>query len=159
MGIFSSVNRKVKTIITAGLLAGTLDILSAFIHYFVNTGKTNFTIIFKFIATGLFGRDALAGGRKMILTGFVLHYLIAFLFTLFFFCLFPKVKVASANRLVTAILYGIFVWCVMNLIIVPISRVPHQPFSISNALINIGILIVCIGVPLSWIANKYYRVP
>src|SRR3954447_24185482 len=102
-------------IIQAGLIAGTLDILSAFIYYYIRTGKTNFLVIFKFIASGIFGKEAGEGGTGMILTGFILHYAIAFAFTFFFFWLYPKVNIMSKNRIVTAIVYGLFVWCVMNL--------------------------------------------
>ena len=49
-------------ILQAGLIVGTLDILSAFIYYFIKSGKTNFLVIFKFIASGIFGKAAGDGG-------------------------------------------------------------------------------------------------
>ena len=93
----------------------------------------------------------------MIVSGLILHYLVAFAFTIFFFWLFPKVKALSKNKIVTAIVYGIFTWMVMNLIVVPLSNVPARPFDISNAIINVLILIVCIGLPLSFMAAKFYK--
>jgi hypothetical protein len=144
-------------IIQAGLIAGTLDILSAFIYYYIKSGKTNFLVIFQFIASGIFGKSAEEGGTPMILIGFILHYAIAFSFTVFFFWLYPKMNVLSKNRLVTGIVYGLFVWTVMNLVVVPLSNTVHRPFKIEGALINMGILIVCIGLPLSYIANAYYK--
>ena len=143
-------------ILQAGLIAGTLDILSAFIYYFIKSGKTNFLVIFKFIASGIFGKDAGAGGTAMILAGLILHYAIAFSFTIFFFWLYPKVNVMSKNRVVTAIVYGLFVWAIMNLIVVPLSDTVHRPFNVENAIINMGILIVCIGIPLSFMANAFF---
>jgi hypothetical protein len=144
-------------ILQAGLIAGTLDILSAFIYYYIKSGKTNFLVIFQFIASGIFGKDAGAGGTAMILAGLILHYAIAFSFTIFFFWLYPKVNVMSKNRVVTAIVYGLFVWTVMNLIVVPLSNTVHRPFKIEGALINMGILIVCIGLPLSFMANAFFK--
>ncbi len=144
-------------ILQAGLIVGTLDILSAFIYYYIESGKTNFLVIFKFIASGLFGKDAGAGGAGMILAGFILHYAIAFSFTVFFFWLYPKVNVMSKNRIVTGVVYGLFVWALMNLVVVPLSNTVHRPFKIEGAVINMGILIVCIGIPLSFIANSYYK--
>jgi hypothetical protein len=149
-------NRNAK-IVQAGLIAGTLDILAAFLLYFINSGKTNFLIIFKFIAGGIFGRDAIAGGRRMILTGFILHYAIAFSFTVFFFWLYPKLKLQSKNKFLTAVIYGLFVWTVMNLVVLPLSNVTHRQIVLSDALINMGILIICIGLPLSIIANAFYK--
>ena len=143
-------------ILQAGLIAGTLDILSAFIYYYIKSGKTNFLVIFKFIASGIFGKDAGDGGTAMILAGLILHYAIAFSFTIFFFWLYPKVNVMSKNRIVTAIVYGLFVWAMMNLIVVPLSDTVHRPFKIEGAIINMGILIVCIGIPLSFMANAFF---
>ncbi len=150
-------NTRNAKILQAGLIAGTLDILSAFIYYYIKSGKTNFLVIFKFIASAIFGKEAGEGGTGMILAGLILHYAIAFSFTIFFFWLYPKVKVMSKNRIVTAIVYGLFVWTVMNLIVVPLSNTVHRPFKIEGVLINMGILIVCIGLPLSLIANTFFR--
>jgi hypothetical protein len=144
-------------ILQAGLIVGTLDILSAFIYYYIKSGKTNFLVIFKFIASGIFGKAAGDGGTDMILAGFILHYAIAFSFTVFFFWLYPKVNVMSKNRIVTGVIYGLFVWALMNLVVVPLSNTVHRPFKIEGALINMGILIVCIGLPLSFIANAFFR--
>jgi hypothetical protein len=146
-------------ILQAGLIAGTLDILSAFIYYYIKSGKTNFLVIFKFIASGIFGKAAGDGGTDMILAGFILHYAIAFSFTVFFFWLYPKVNVMSKNRIVTGVVYGLFVWALMNLVVVPLSNTVHRPFKIEGVLINMGILIVCIGLPLSFIANAFFRKP
>ncbi|HEY2348538.1 MAG TPA: hypothetical protein VGH64_05960 [Puia sp.] len=144
-------------ILQAGLLTGTMDILSAFIYYYIKSGKTNFLVIFKFIASGIFGKTAGDGGTAMILTGFILHYAIAFAFTVFLFWLYPKMNVLSKNRMVTGIVYGLFVWSVMNLVVVPLSNTVHRPFKIEGVLINMGILIICIGLPLSFIANAFYK--
>jgi hypothetical protein len=146
-------------ILQAGLIVGTLDILSAFIYYYIKSGKTNFLVIFKFIASGIFGKAAGDGGTDMILTGLILHYAIAFSFTVFFFWLYPKVNVMSKNRIVTGVVYGLFVWALMNLVVVPLSNTVHRPFKIEGLLINMGILIVCIGLPLSFIANAFFRKP
>jgi hypothetical protein len=144
-------------ILQAGLIVGTLDILSAFIYYYIKSGKTNFLVIFKFIASGIFGKDAGDGGTGMILAGFILHYAIAFSFTIFFFWLYPKMNVLSKNRIVTGIVYGLFVWTLMNLVVVPLSNTVHRTMKLEGALINMGILIVCIGLPLSFMANTFYK--
>jgi uncharacterized membrane protein YagU involved in acid resistance len=65
--------------------------------------------------------------------------------------------VMSKDRILTAVVYGLFVWTVMNLIVVPLSNTVHRPFKIDGVLINMGILIVCIGLPLSFIANDFFR--
>ena len=69
----------VASIWKAGLLAGLLDIAAALIQYAANGGKTP-SIVFKFIASGVFGRKAFAGGTAMIVAGFIFHLLIALSF-------------------------------------------------------------------------------
>lgn len=150
-------NNKSSTIIKAGLLVGTLDILSAFIYYFIKTGKKDVFNVLKYVASGLFGKEAFSAGNGMIIAGLLLHYMIAFAFTLFFFRLFPKIKVFSTNKILTGIFYGIFIWMVMNLVVVPLSGIGNRPFDIVNATINVLILIICIGIPLSFMANNFYK--
>ena len=139
----------------AGLLVGTLDILSAFTYYYIKTHQTHFLDVFKFIASGVVGKEtAYSGGTEMILLGVVLHYTIALAFAAFFFYLYPRVNVLHKNVVLVGIGYGLFVWCVMNLMIVPFSNVAHRPFNVVNALINIIILMICIGIPLSYLARR-----
>jgi hypothetical protein len=149
-------NITISKLIKAGLIVGTLDILAAFIQFFIQT-KGNPLIILKYIASGLLGKEAYSGGDTVILLGLILHYFIAFSFTIFFFWLFPRIKILSGSKIITGIIYGIFIWAVMNLIVVPLSNIPARPFNIVNAIINALILIVCMGIPLSFRANKFYR--
>jgi len=149
-------NKLLSRITTAGLIVGTLDILSAFIYYYIKTGK-NPLLILQYIASGIYGKEAFSGGSTMMLTGLVLHYVIAMAFTIFFFWIFPKIKDLSKNKIMTGIFYGIFIWVVMNRAIVPLSKIPNAPFNIVNALINAAILIICIGIPLSFMANAFYK--
>ncbi len=144
-----------KTILFAGLTAGTLDILSACIYYYLKTGKNPVGVL-KYVASGAFGTEALSGGTAVAVWGLVFHYMIAFSFTCFFFFMYPHLKFLSANKWLTAVGYGCFVWCVMNLLVVPISQVPKSIFHLSNALINAGILISMIGLPITLIVSNYY---
>jgi hypothetical protein len=144
-------------IIKAGLIVGTLDIVSACIYYFIKTGGSNPLNVLKFVASGIFGKEASSGGNKMIIAGLIFHYLIAFAFTIFFFWLYSKTHVLSRNKILTGILYGVFVWVVMNLVVIPLSNIPSRPFNLVNSIINAAILVVCIGIPLSFMANRFYR--
>jgi hypothetical protein len=54
----------------------------------------------------------------MALLGLLFHYLAAFAFTIFFFFIYPKLKLQSVNRFILAILFGFFAWVVMNKLVV-----------------------------------------
>jgi hypothetical protein len=147
----------VKVILFSALLAGTLDILAAFTDFYISTGKSPVVIVSKFIASGVMGPKAFAGGTEMIVLGITLHYIITLFFTVFFFLIYPHVRLMRQNRWITAILYGLFAWAVMRFMVVPLSGTPRQqPLEFGKALRAIVILIVMIGIPFSFIAHHYY---
>lgn len=144
-------------ILKAWLIAGTMDILSAFIKFMIE-GKTNVEVILKYIASGILGKPAMQGGAGTAALGLFLHFVIAFIFTVVLFFLYGKLKLVRFNPVFIGILYGIFTWLAMNLVVVPYSKVPRAPgpFNWTQAVIAALILIVCIGIPISLIARKYY---
>ncbi len=144
---------KPSTIIKAGFLVGTLDIIAACTQFFIKTGK-NPEIVLKYIASALFGKEAMNSGVMMSVVGLLLHYAIAFIFTVFFFWIYPKIKILSINIFLTAVLYGLFVWTIMNQVVVPLSKIPARPFSWPGAAQAAAILIVCIGLPLAVLAKR-----
>jgi len=147
-------NNRLAYIIGTGLLAGTLDGLSAIIYNW----KIKAATIFKFIASGFFGKaTAFTGGAGMVLWGIFFHYLIAITFTTVLFMLHPIIYARPRNRFLTGIVYGVFIWAVMNLVVVPLSKIPARPFHLTNSLTDCGILIICIGLPVSIIATRYYQ--
>jgi len=145
--IFSTKNIK------AALFVGTLDILAASVQFYLKTNKGP-APIFKFIASGIFGKDAFTGGKIMILYGLLFHFLITFVFTIFFFWLCNKFPSILKTKLITGIIYGAFIWIVMNLLVLPTSNVHISSFNFTNAVIGMMILIACIGIPLSLIASN-----
>jgi len=148
-------SRARKAILFAWLTAGSLDILAACVQYYLKTGM-NPEGVLKYVASGFFGSAAFSGDATMVVWGLVFHYINAFCFTLFFFMIYPRLKFLSYNKGITAIIYGLFAWCVMNLIVVPLSNTPKSAFHLSNALIAATILIFMIGLPITWIIGNYY---
>jgi hypothetical protein len=145
-----------KAILFAGLLAGTLDILSAFIHVYIVTGGSPVLVLY-FIASAVFGEDAYAGGAGMAMLGLLFHYIIAYGWTVLYFLAFPHVSFLSKNKYVSGILYGAFVWVCMNRIVVPLTLVKTGPFDVAKAALQMGILMVCIGLPIAILADRLYK--
>ncbi len=143
------------TIISTGLLVGTLDGLGATINYLIS-GRKDPGKLFQYISSGAFGKDAYSGGLPMVFSGILFHYTIAFLFTIFFYMVLPRIKWLSKNKLAGGMLYGIFIWLVMTFLVLPLTRIPRGVIHLKPALIGISILIIAIGIPLSYIANAYY---
>ena len=167
----------VPTILLAGFTAGTLDACGAMTHYMINSHGGNPLKVWRFVASGALGQDTFTKDLvTMAIIGLFFHFIIAFCFTLFFFFIYPKIKFLRKSLVVTGLLYGIFVWLVMNLIIVPFSNIPargklwtivtntegkrHAVFQLpsdpTQMIIGIFIIMFCVGLPISLIAGKYY---
>ena len=142
-----------ELILLSGLLVGTLDIVSACVDYYIATGKGPEGVL-RFVASGVFGQEAFTGNNAMLIWGLLFHYLIAFSFTIFFFWLYPKIKFMSDYPILTAVLYGIFMWVATTRIVMPLSNTPKGTFHFWKAIKAILILAVMIGIPLSFIAKK-----
>lgn len=146
---------KVSFLLLTGLLVGTLDILAAFLDYFIATGKGPEGVL-RFIASGIFGGDAFQGSDSMMIWGLIFHYIIAFSFVLFFYWLYPRLPFMQNQPLLTGLLYGVFMWLVTTRIILPFSNTPEMKFHFWKALKAIGILILMIGLPLSYLTRKHF---
>ena len=149
---------KSGTIFLSGLIAGTLDILAAVIIYVVILEKTTAVKILQSIASGIFKKEAYTGGSQMAWYGLGLHYLIAFIFAWFYFMIYPYFPFLKKNLILSGVLYGIFVWIIMNLIVLPIAfpLLPEKHFDFP-LILSVLILIVCIGLPIAAITRKFSR--
>ena len=142
-----------KLILKAGLITGTLDGLSASIQYVIVTGK-NPILVFQYISSAVFGQDAFSSAGAYGPLGILFHYIIATGWSALFIIAYPRLPLLRGNVAVTAVIYGVFVWCMMNLVIVPMTRIPSRPFNLTSAAIAAGILIVAIGLPLAVLSKK-----
>ena len=146
-------NRIARTILTAGLIAGTLDILAACTQFYINTGK-NPEIVLKYISSAVFGRQAAYNnGMIMSIAGLLFHYLIATGFAALFMFLYLKVKWIRDNIIPGGVLYGLFAWTLMNLVVVPMTRITPGPFQWNKAIVAMLILIFMIGLPIALITK------
>jgi hypothetical protein len=143
-----------KTILWLGFLTGSLDAIAAMlISYNVSPA-----LVFKFIASGFFGQAAFAGGAEMVIAGLVFHYLITYLFTLFLYLAYPfTYRIADNNKYVVAIVYGGFTWIVMNLMILPLTKIGENPIPAITVVKGILSLILCLGLPVVLVADRQLK--
>jgi len=145
-----------KTVLLTGLLVGTLDITAAYINQFIKTGKFAGKM-FQYIAGGALGlENSMQGGFWVGLLGFFFHYFIAFSFTLLFFIAYPRLKFLSFNKYLVGFLYGIFIGAFMTFVVLPLTRLPSNPFVFQKAIVGWLILAVAVGVPVAISASRYY---
>jgi hypothetical protein len=141
-----------KIIIFTGFVVGTLDMLGAIVVYQADPAR-----MFRFIASGAFGAGtAFSGGAIMVVWGIVFHYAIAFAWTIVFFFVYPWLPILGKNKYITGALYGVFIWLIMNKVVIPLSAIASGPFDLKSATIGASILIVAVGVPISLLTHRYY---
>lgn len=140
------------TIFLTGLVAGTLDALAA-VLFFLARGNKPAGTLFRYIASAVYGQAAFTGGAGMIAMGILFHYVIAFCWVGCYFALYPKIAGLGTAPIVDAALYGLLVWVVMNLVVLPLSKAARRPPSLSFILINMVILMIAIGIPCAYAAR------
>ena len=149
--------RALKTILIAGIVAGTLDILAAIVVYALVMQATTAMRILQMIASGVFGKAAFDGGAGMAICGLVFHYDIAFCWAAAYIFVYRFAPFLRRHKIAGGLLYGALVWALMNLVVLPLSRAPHNRFTWDSVLSGALILMVCIGLPVALIADKFYN--
>lgn len=154
---YKSANRKdlLTEILLAGLFAGVLDGIAATIQT-AFLGSSNPIRVFNYVASGVFGDAALSGGGSMTLLGILFHLAIATTWAAIYFFIYPVIQKFSRQWILSGLVYGAFVWACMNLIVVPLSNIPPRTFTVSGVTVGMLIIIVFVGMPIAYLANRFY---
>jgi uncharacterized membrane protein YagU involved in acid resistance len=144
-----------RSILVAGFVAGLLDIAAAIISFYLKNNQPP-TKMFQFIASGALGSPAFTGGMGTAALGLLFHFLLAYIFTIAFYFIYPKIGLLSKNKIITGLVYGLLVWCIMNLVVLPLSKAPAIPFETKGAVTGMLILLFCIGLPIALFAHRFY---
>lgn len=155
--ITGSASSVTTAVLTAGVLAATLDAGAGLLPvYFVYHRSPLF--FFQFVASGVLGKPAFAGGVPVAMLGAAIHSAIALVWAGLFFAACsvphlrkPKVRVAGP-------VYGFVIWSVMNLLVLPLSRVPKIPFQPVRGIVDALIVIMTVSVPIVIIARRHYSI-
>lgn len=145
-----------KSILNTTLLAGTLDIVAACIKAYFSNGLTPAQVL-AYIASGLLGEAAYSGGIEVQALGLTAHYVITFACTICFYRAYPKWKILHASIIANAFLICSVAWLVTTQIIVRFSYIGPQPIVISKALGAWVTLFICVGLPIAWRAQVYFK--
>ena len=149
-------NTTYTTILLACLVAGTFDITYAIITWGPVFGQVTATQLLQGIASTLAGKSALTGGTTTALLGLAMHYGISLAWTLIYFFIFPHLPFLAWNKWVSGILYGVFVWAMMTLIIVPLVTGRAYHFSTVPFLKSIAPMVLFFGPAIALIINRHY---
>ena len=144
--------RAVRAIAITGLIVGAMDITSAFIIA-ISRGST-VTRLLQFVASGLIGQKAFAGGAATAVLGLGLHFLIAFSLVAIFYAASRRLGFMLRRAVLAGLVYGLIVFGVMNLIVLPLSAAKPR-HSLTGDLIQIGIHMFVIGLPTALLIRRF----
>jgi hypothetical protein len=141
--------RGLVAIFWGGLVAGTLDILFAFLTFWMRgISPPN---ILRAIASGLLGRAAFEGGAVTAALGAFLHYFIAFSAAAFFWVAASRIPMLLRQAVLAGITYGMAFYLLMRWIVVPLSAVSNPGLSLEWS--GVFAHTVLFGLPIALIAR------
>lgn len=137
-----------RPILVGGGIAGTLDKISGFISFGLRSPLG--------IAAGLLGRSAFKGGAGTWILGMLLHFFIAFAVAAIYCMASRKLEFLVDHWLVCGLFYGIAVFLVMNLVVLPLSGLHLTgPYQLGGLIRGILGHMVMVGLPISFSLHTF----
>lgn len=147
-----------KAILLGGLIAGTLDLMAAFVSAWLRTRTTPLRLS-QYIASGAIGPAAFSGGNKTALLGVAFHFLIATTAAVVFYLASRVLRFLVEWPIPMGLLYGVLVYLFMNFVVLPRSAI--APARIAPALsaraIQALIIMFCVGLPVALIVRRFSK--
>ncbi len=151
---FINISSKTSTIVWATIIVGILDALAAIIVYGIFYRYYPIQV-YQFVSSAILGTAAYSGGIPVALLGLFFHFLIAFVCSYLFIQLYSGISMLRENKIIIGLIYGFVIWAVMNLLIIPFSKIPPSNFDVVSV-ITIAWHMLLVGLPISLLANQFY---
>jgi Na+/alanine symporter len=140
----------VLAILTGGFLAGGLDLVAAFITFGAGVPRA--------IAGGLLGRAAFHGGAGTYALGVALQFFIATSAAAIYYAASRKLIFLREHPLVCGLFYGIAVFLVMNLVVLPLSALHARgPYQLAGLIQGLLVHMFLIGLSISFSVRYFAK--
>ena len=107
------------------------------------------------VASGLLGADAFQGGMPTAALGLLLHFCIALLWMIAFYLAAKAFPLLVERAVPAGIVYGLLIYAVMNLVVLPLSAFPRKvtfpPLVLATGLF---VHMFFIGLPMALAARR-----
>jgi len=140
-------------VLVGGLAGGTLDILFAI--SFAGFNGVRPMRLLQSVGSGVLGPDAYIGGSVSAALGLLLHFSIAIAFSGIFLLVSRRVPLLVYRPIVFGGLFGVGVFLIMRLVVLPLSAFPH-PISFRPLATTLDLLshIFLFGIPIALAARE-----
>jgi hypothetical protein len=137
-------------IAVGGLIAGTLDLLQAYILFGWDIPLS--------IAGGLLGRKAFDGGIATYVLGVLLHFFIAFSAAAVYYAASRRLGFLKEHPLVCGLFFGAAVELVMRLIVLPLSALHARgPYERHDLIQGLLVHMAVVGLPISFSVRRFAK--
>jgi hypothetical protein len=135
--------RPIPAILVGGLIAGTLDAILAFRAFGLRMPQG--------IASGLLGSRSFQGGAATWILGLALHFFIALSMAATYFAASRKLPFLKEHPLICGLFYGMGLYLVMNLVVVPLSAIHARgPIPRANMIEGLAVHMILIALPIAY---------
>jgi hypothetical protein len=148
---------RMQAIAVGGLAAAVLDALDALVAYRLAFGMSPLAI-YQFVASGLLGQEAYAGGVPAALLGLLVHSSSP--------SPRPRCSCSRASDSpdspgggAVGLGYGVLVFVVMGFGVIPLSRIPPSTPTVPLLLNGVISHAVLVGLPIALAARRYLGRP
>ena len=142
-----------RAILSGGALAGAGDITFAIL--FAMSGGMTAQKLLQIVASGALGKAAFDGGATTAAVGLLCHFALSLVWAALFVLAARRMPALTARPLLTAAGYGLLVFLVMRLVVLPLSAFPFpvkfKAFSWGMDLLS---HIFLFALPIIWAARK-----
>ena len=151
----SSRSSLLRLSVIGGLIIGNLHLIVQIGIVYSLILKTPFVDILKYIASGLIGDAAYAGGLGTALLGLILEFVMTIIIAGIFIFSADRIALLRKNVIVGSLLYGFGVFVVMNFVVLPLSAAAILPPPALWLLIELVLEhILLIGLPLGILMRR-----
>ena len=146
-----------RPILVATLIAGTLDILSAFV--FAGLAGMTPVGVLRYVASGPFGETP-TPTPGWAAVGLAIHYGIMACMAAAYMAVAPRIPALLGHPIVAGTLYGLLLWLIMYWVVKPLrwpdAPLPHTLYGIANQLFSHCVLV---GIPIALVARRFHGRP
>ncbi len=141
-----------RTVLIGGMIAGILDITAACLLSAILRGTAPIVVL-QSVASGLLGMKAYDGGWSAGVLGLVCHFSIATIWSFIYCVIKTQISIPKYTAIV-GLVYGIFVYFMMNFVVLPLSAFPGKP---TITIRGLFIIMFCVGLPISLVARRLQK--
>lgn len=138
------------------MTAGVLDAIDALIAFKIVLGLAPVPI-YQFVASGILGKQAFAGGLATAGLGLGIHFFIAFTAAAVYNLAVRRVPFVGRHVIVSGLTFGVGVYAFMNAVVIPLSAIGVSAWSwplFVNGVVGHALLV---GLPIATIRYRIDR--